>query len=554
MKRLLRIFSVAVLGLVGLGAASVPAHALPAPVTAESQFFALLNQVRAGQGLGALVRDPGLDGVAREWSAHMAATFARTGVVIRPGVKEHSVPPNCDLDSLCHRPNLAEAVTGVEPNWRTAGENVGTGGDIQPLHDAFVASPGHYANIIGKYNRLGVGVVIADGTIWVTFNFVDGPAFTSGAGDGAQRVVTGSPAVANVVGASARLVPVSPRRVLDTRTTGAPVPAGGTVVVDLAAEPDRPADATAVALNVTATEPSANGFLTVFPCGSARPLASSVNYAAGQTVPNNVTTGLGGGTRVCVYALTDTHVIVDLDDWYSPAAGDGAGLVTANPGRLVDTRNSGGRRQELTVSIAGSVPADATAVALNVTVTDPVFNGFLTVYPCGTNRPLASNLNFVAGQTVPNLVTVKVGTARTVCVYANAPTNVIVDLAGWYAANGRSVTAVTPTRLLDTRDGSGGWLNALSAGQSIDLQVAGTAGIPQGATGVLLNVTVTGASASGYVTVYPCGTDRPLASNLNVVVGQTVANAVVIPLGQGKACVYSSVPAHVIADVAGYTA
>ena len=546
---------VVVLGLVGLGAASVPASAGTEPTAAEVQFFTLLNGVRSEKGLAPLVRDPGLDSMARQWSGHMAATFARTGVVIRPGVKEHTVPPNCELDALCHRPDLADATGDIEPNWRTAGENVGTGGEVVGLHNAFVASPGHYANVVGNFNRLGVGVVIAGSMVWVTFNFLDGPALTNGgsgggAALGSQRVTSTANGTANPLGPSARLVPITPRRVLDTRSSG-PVAAGAVITLDLAGEVDRPGDATAVALNVTTTDPTANGFLTVFPCGSARPLASSLNYAAGQTVPNNVTVALGG-TKVCVYALTATHVIVDLDGWFSPTADGATGLVTSAPQRVVDTRTSGGRRQQLTVPLGAVVPAAATAVDLNVTATDPLFNGFLTVYPCGTDRPLASNLNFVAGQTVANLVTVKIGADRSVCVFSNVPTNVVVDVSGSFAPGGAAVHAVSPARLLDTRDGSGGWLGALAAGQVIDLTVAGTAGLPDGATGVLLNVTATGATSAAYITVFPCGSDRPLASNLNVAAGQTVANAVVVPLGTGQACFFSSAPLHLVADIAGY--
>ena len=212
-------------------------------------------------------------------------------------------------------------------------------------------------------------------------------------------------------------------------------------------------------------------------------------------------------------------------------------MASRNSGAPGDNPLPGQRRR--------SQPADTNASAPT----------FVTAFPGGVlTPPVASNLNVVPGQTVPNLVTVKIGTGRSVCVYANVPTNVVVDLAGWFAANGKAVATVAPTRLLDTRDGTGGWLNALSAGQVIDLQVAGTAGIPDGAGGVLLNVTVTGATSGGFVTVYPCGGDRPLASNLNFAPGQTVANAVEIPLGAGKACFFSSAPAHVIADVAGYTA
>jgi hypothetical protein len=111
---------------------------------------------------------------------------------------------------------------------------------------------------------------------------------------------------------------------------------------------------------------------------------------------------------------------------------------------------------------------------------------------------------------------------------------------------------VSPARLLDTRDGTGGWIGALATGQSIDLEVAGVAGIPDEVTGVLLNVTATDATGSAYVTVFPCGTDRPLASNLNVARGQTVANAVFAPLGEGKVCLFASAPLHLVVDVAGY--
>lgn len=560
MTRLFRIGMAAALGVLGLTAASQPASAVPEAPSAEAQFFTLLNDARQAEGLRPLTRDPGLDAVATEWSGHMATTFARTGVVIRPGVKEHTVAPDCEVDALCHRPNLAEAVGTVEPNWRSAGENVGTGGEVQSLHNAFMNSKGHRDNIMGDYNRAGVGVVISGTTIWVTFNFLKGPELVTGsgggstAGAGAHKVTATATPNATPLGSPSKLVALTPRRVLDTRDRGSVVPAGGEVVVDLSSQSDKPSDATAAALNVTATDTAADGYLTVYPCSVARPLASSVNYTAGRTVPNNVTVALGSTAKVCIYSQVAAHVVVDLAGWYSPTASGGAGLEATTPARLLDSRESGGRNQSFVVALGSSVPAGATAVTLNVTVTEPLFAGYLTAYPCGGTVPLASNLNFAAGQTVPNLVTVKIGEGRSVCLYANAPTNVVVDLDGWYIGTGKTVRAVSPTRLLDTRDGSGGWLGALSAGQAIDLPVAGTAGIPSDASGVLLNVTVTAATAGGYLTVYPCGADRPLASNLNFTAGQTVSNAVAVRLGTGgSVCLYANQGVHLVADVAGYT-
>jgi hypothetical protein len=86
----------------------------------------------------------------------------------------------------------------------------------------------------------------------------------------------------------------------------------------------------------------------------------------------------------------------------------------------------------LTLTVPG-LPAGATAVALNVTATGGTATSYLSVYPGGSTRPTASNLNYVAGQTIPNLVIVPVGPGNTVTFYNAAGTvNVIADLVGYY--------------------------------------------------------------------------------------------------------------------------
>ena len=109
-----------------------------------------------------------------------------------------------------------------------------------------------------------------------------------------------------------------------------------------------------------------------------------------------------------------------------------------------------------------------------------------------------------------------------------------------------------PTRLFDTRSGSlvG---NGGEGGAPLVFRVGGVAGVPvSGVSAVALNVTVTGGSAGGYVTVYPCSSGRPVASNVNFSAGATVANAVVAPFGAGELCFYVSGATHLIADVSGY--
>ena len=125
------------------------------PATAEAEFLQLLNQKRGSSGFAPLARDAGLDGVARDWSGVMR-----------------------DQARLHHRPNLAAEVDNrVTRTWTRLGENVGVGGAVDRLHQAFLNSPPHLANVLGDYNRVGVGVVVEpDGRIWVTFNFLKGTA------------------------------------------------------------------------------------------------------------------------------------------------------------------------------------------------------------------------------------------------------------------------------------------------------------------------------------------------------------------------------------------
>jgi uncharacterized membrane protein len=119
---------------------------------------------------------------------------------------------------------------------------------------------------------------------------------------------------------------------------------------------------------------------------------------------------------------------------------------------------------ELQVGGVGGVPANAAAAVLNFTVTNPAAVGYVTVYPCGVTRPVASNLNFVADQTVPNLVLAKLGRRGRVCVYSNVATDVIADVQ-WLFPGGVGVHADRqPTRILDTRSGLAGQRLAADAG------------------------------------------------------------------------------------------
>ncbi len=380
-------------------------------------------------------------------------------------------------------------------------------------------------------------------------------------------------------------VPLVPARLLETRSGSGDatvdhrfegqgrVGADGVVELVVAGRGGVPVDAEAVMLNVTVVGPSGAGHATVYPCGVSRPLASNLNYLAGVAVPNAVLAKVGVGGKVCVHTHAETHLVVDVNG-YVPAGGSFESVV---PARLLETRSGSGDATvdhrfegqgrvgadgvvELVVAGRGGVPVDAEAVMLNVTVVGPSGAGHATVYPCGVSRPLASNLNYLAGVAVPNAVLAKVGVGGKVCVHTHAETHLVVDVNGYVPAGG-SFESVVPARLLETRSGSGDATvdhrfegqGRVGADGVVDLVVVGRGGVPVDAEAVMLNVTVVGPSGAGHATVYPCGVSRPLASNLNYLAGVAVPNAVLAKVGVGgKVCVHTHAETHLVVDVNGY--
>ena len=371
------------------------------------------------------------------------------------------------------------------------------------------------------------------------------------------------------------ITPVGPSRLLDSRPTGVTVdgqnqavgvrPAGQVYELQVTGRAGVPADAIAAVLNVTVTSPEAAGYVTLFPCGAPLPNASTVNFNAGDTVANLSITRLGTpGGKVCLYSSVATHVIVDVNAYFP----GGASYSSIPPVRILDSRPNSttvdGQSQaigklannqtvELQIGGRAGVPANAGAVALNVTDVEATDGGYVTVYPCGT-RPNASNLNFNAGQAVANLAVVKLDATGKVCLFTSTSSHLIVDLSGFYPA-AAAFAPLTPSRLLDTRpgattaDGQGQAGGKLAAGQEIQVVVSGRLGIPAGALTAMLNITVADPGGSGYLTVYPCGTARPNSSNLNHGAGQTIANSVAARIGGGgRVCIYTFAATHLIVD------
>lgn len=371
---------------------------------------------------------------------------------------------------------------------------------------------------------------------WPTAVSVAAPSTTGvgGTQQGDTETLNDAEATLAAVGeaGAAGYVALVPHRVLDTREA-APLGAGDSLdltVLGVGGVPEVGVDA--VVLNVTVARPSSDSWLAVYPKGSARPLASNLNFSARQVVANTVIAKVGTDGSVSIYNHTGTtDVIVDVQGWF--AADEG--YTPLVPDRLLDTRESSavGDDQviELTVLGEGGVPRSGVdAVVLNVTAVRPTETSWLTVFPAGEDTPLASNLNFVRGQNVPNLVIVKVGADGKIAIHnAHGTSHVVVDVQGWFAP-ARGYTSVLPSRLLDTREDDD--IEAIGAADTIEIDVLGRGGVPDaGVDAVVLNVTATRATVGGWFTVFPAGVETPLASNLNFRSGQTVPNVVIAKVG-----------------------
>ncbi len=336
--------------------------------------------------------------------------------------------------------------------------------------------------------------------------------------------------------------------------------------------------ADSVILNVGVVRPEDLGFLTVYPCDEDVPETSNLNFAGGTTVSNAVFAKLSADGTACITASVDTEVYADVTA-YVPAGGT---PVAISPTRVLDNRIggttadgedqaggplAGGEIYELTLigreDADGNplIPDDAKAVVLNVGAIQPSGAGYLTVFPCNATDtpPNASNVNYIAGVNVANSVTVGVGDDGAVCIFSFDSTNLIADVTGFVPVDG-SPEPLEPARLIDTRDefpvetvdGERAGEGTIAANEVVTLQVAGRGGVADDAVAASLNVTAVRPVGGGFITVFPCTDDVPVASQVNFAGVTNVANSVAALLADdGTVCIVSSVETHLLVDVTG---
>ena len=233
-----------------------------------------------------------------------------------------------------------------------------------------------------------------------------------------------------------------------------------------------------------------------------------------------------------------------------------------NPLRVLDTRLGIGADArplekestiELQIAGVGDLPEsleDGTVV-LNLTSTASTVSSFVVVWPAGEIRPDASNLNTEPGQDTPNLVFAKIGAGGKVSIYNNAgSTHLIADIIGW-APSDSGIVPITPERVLDTRFGIGIRGGAMTAEETIDVDLSG---VVQNAVAAVMNVTSTESSNTSFVTVWEQGASQPPISNLNTEPGQDTPNLVISKISKDdQVSIYNHAgTTHLIVDVVAY--
>jgi lysophospholipase L1-like esterase len=356
-------------------------------------------------------------------------------------------------------------------------------------------------------------------------------------------------------GAPSGFVAVGPRRILDTRIDGRGGAVAARSITRLDLAPLVPNDTTAVAINITAIGYTRSGYATAYPCAKGVPRTSTVNFTRAGGPPQSASTivGVDDDEQLCVFSNSAMDIVVDLSGAF--VAHQGLPMAATAPARIADTRAT-----LLPVLFAGSVirvaaPTSSGAVIVNLTVDRVGADGYLTAWPCAQDRPNVSNLNYaVSERQQANVAVVAIGPDQALCVFNSAPTAVIVDLLAVFAPGLADLfQPASPTRVLDTRSGAGGWSGRTTPGQVLTV---GPLGLADGAVAVG-SVTVTNAVAAGYLTSWSGSGPPPDTSEVNFVHGVTRPNMVIVGTasdGMFRLMQSGAGRADVVVDITGWFA
>lgn len=364
---------------------------------------------------------------------------------------------------------------------------------------------------------------------------------------------------AQATGATSAFEPVGPYRLSDTRRADCSCRRidGQTIRVDIGGTELVPQEIIAAAITVTITGSPTSGFATVSPAGSSRPLASTVNFPARGSAANSTIVGVSTDGEVDVYVSADAHIVIDVTGVFTSASEAASGrFVSLTPTRLLDGREADAPVGHMapgssaTISMPGSVPSDATAVAVNVTSIRAQQRGYLSGFAAGGDAPETSFLNVDgSGSPVAAAVILPVSDDGIEIINA-AGGRLAVDLTGYFTGDAAPTSTdglfvpTDPTRLLDTRlEDRRLWANG----------VIETASPVANAAALVTNVTAVRTDTPGYVTAYPAGVSRPVVSALNAAHrDHTIPNAAITRVSTRGVGYYGSLSTDLIVDMNGY--
>jgi hypothetical protein len=204
-----------------------------------------------------------------------------------------------------------------------------------------------------------------------------------------------------------------------------------------------PSDASAVLLNIAGVDPTSNGYVTAYTCGTTRPTVASVNAVVGSTRQNTTVVPISADGTICFYTHTSMGLRVEVLGYFSPNTG--GSYTPANPARLIDTRDlyrpamnfglagarvPAGTTQTLTIAGARGVPSNATDVSLNVTMV-PSGSGTVTVWSCDTSPNFVS-MTFFNTSVTSTGTQVKLSGTGSFCIRSSVAVHIVIDLNGYW--------------------------------------------------------------------------------------------------------------------------
>ncbi len=305
----------------------------------------------------------------------------------------------------------------------------------------------------------------------------------------------------------------------------------------------------AALVDVIVTSPQKAGYVSVYPDGTPRPADATVRFQAGKAAENSAlatggTVDFYNGSAGTIQLDLVTYGIDDIMTQGGGALGDTYSPVT--PARVLNTRIAANHRAEFHVAGFDHIPATASDVMLDITVTKGATAGLYSVYQGGTANQFGVTAGYWAtGQQVTNLAMVPVADKQAFVENDGAgAANFTAFVVGYYVLDAAAAVFLpaTPHRLARI---------TIGARRSASLAVAGKYGIPaNGTTAVSVNLTASGATASGTVAAYAGGTKLPALVSLSYARGAAAANAAIVAVGaDGAIRLYNAGPKPITVTV-----